>query len=414
MAVEGTAEMSFLEQLLLGVYLGVVTGILPGVVAWSLAFLFKYFTQVTVPALGVMVLAVALAGIQGGLLGLLDVEGVTPLVALLVVMMIAMYCHSKGDKMGAEFPRRVTLKSLKSNRLSSDVVERIGRFGKVELEVVGEVGDVEGYPPLGDEVRQAIKEGDWTYPAESSVAELERLLAEDLVKEFDLSDVSVEVDEHGKAHVSAAPALAGLSKRVPEGKRALSFDSLVPTGVAQGDRVRLKGGAVETEATVVSARSRAESTNSTEEVQVKGDGAADAIEDVSADAPSKTTRAPTTSGGLGRLTVAVDRAAALQLLKKPPSHAEVLSRGSRREFELVSLLRGAGKQVRKVSVGRVEEGLTLADLAPRDRFEVIVLAVKSGGERALAPTGSQEILKGDELFVVGRREAIDGFVEAVK
>jgi len=46
-------EPTVLQQFLLGVYLGVVTGILPGVVAWSLAFIFKYFTRVTVPALGV-------------------------------------------------------------------------------------------------------------------------------------------------------------------------------------------------------------------------------------------------------------------------------------------------------------------------------------------------------------------------
>ncbi|MFP4632602.1 MAG: hypothetical protein ACLFMT_04090 [Halobacteriales archaeon] len=61
--------MSLAEQLFLGVYLGVVTGLLPGVVAWALAFVFKYFTDVTLPALGVMVLAVALAGVPVSALG---------------------------------------------------------------------------------------------------------------------------------------------------------------------------------------------------------------------------------------------------------------------------------------------------------------------------------------------------------
>jgi hypothetical protein len=139
--------MSLVEQFLLGVYLGVITGILPGVVAWSLGFIFKYFTKVSVPALGVMVLAVALAGVQGGLLGLLDVQGVTSIVALLVVMMVSMYCHSLGDSMGASFPRRVSLRSLKNRTLSSDVVERVGRFGQVRINVVGDVVEMEGYAP---------------------------------------------------------------------------------------------------------------------------------------------------------------------------------------------------------------------------------------------------------------------------
>ncbi len=38
-------------EVVLGVYLGLLTGIIPALVAWSLGFLFKYFTGVSVPAL---------------------------------------------------------------------------------------------------------------------------------------------------------------------------------------------------------------------------------------------------------------------------------------------------------------------------------------------------------------------------
>lgn len=407
--------MTLLEEVVLGVYLGVITGILPGVVSWSLAFLFKYFTEVTVPALGVMVLAVALAGIQGGLLGLLDVEGVTPLVALLVVMMIAMYCHSQGDKMGAEFPKRVTLKSLKGSTLSKDVVDRIGRFGEVELDIVGEIDDVEGYPSLSADTRRAIKDGEWRYPADLSVAELETRLEEDLVREFDLSDVSVEVDDHGKAHVAAAPPLAGLSKRVLEGWRAVSFPCLVPTGLAQGDEVVLHGGFGELDATVLSARSDGEKEDTVKDVEPPETEPVESVEEAEPEEDTvAVSRKPTTSGGEGRLTVAVPRPEAKEILQSTPDHVAVTSRGTRREFELVSLLRGAGKQVRKVDVVDAPEDATLRSLDPRGSHGVIVLAVKRAGDKVIAPRGDEPVEEGDRLFVVGTRENVDGFVEVVR
>lgn len=96
-------------QVLVGLYLGVLTAVVPALVTWSLGFTFKYFTGVTIPGFGVLVLGVAIAGVQGGLLGLVDAQIInspTALVSALVVMMVTLYAHSQGDKMGAEFPRR--------------------------------------------------------------------------------------------------------------------------------------------------------------------------------------------------------------------------------------------------------------------------------------------------------------------
>lgn len=401
--------MTLLGQFLLGVYLGIVTGILPGVVAWSLAFLFKYFTKVTVPALGVMVLAVALAGVQGGLLGLLDVQGVTAVVALLVVMMIAMYSHSKGDAMGAEFPHRVSIKSLKDRTLPADVVEKVGKFGKVRINVVGEVVEMEGYAPLSEETKSQIKNGEWTFPADISVSELEDRMAERLVEEFELSDVSVSIDDEGGATVVAAPPLAGLSKRVPKGKRAVSFGTLVPTGLARGDKVSVEVDGTTVEGTVVSAKSGKPAEKKTETASAKADGGVGEKEEEKT--PPK---APSTTGGEGRVTVAVDRADANRILEGEPSKMLVKSRGTRREYELVSVLKSAGKQFRKVSVGTVEEATTLRSLNVREEFGVIVLAVKRGQTRILAPRGDEAVLEGDELFVVGDKTSTDAFEEALR
>jgi hypothetical protein len=390
------------EQFLLGLYLGVLTGILPGVVSWTLGFVFKYFTRVTIPALGVMAVAVALAGVQGGLLGLLDVEGVTSVTAVLVVMMVSMYCHSRGDKMGAEFPHRVTLRGLKDRTLSADVVERVGRFGQVRIEVV-EVVEMEGYAPVSDETKRGIEEGDWAFPAHLSVSELESRLASKLVDEFDLSDVSVSVDDEGYARVVAAPPVGGLSRRVPRGKRAVSIDALVPSGVALGDEVEIDLGETSVRGTVVSARSGAED----------GNGAGSPTETVEDGAKPAVRSAPTTTGGEGRVTVAVDRSAAETVLGGDPRRVLVRSRGNRREYELVSLLRSAGKVFDTVEVGGVDEGATIGGVDVRGKYGVIVLAVRRDGSRSLAPRGDEPIRSGDSLFVVGDRSDVDALREAV-
>lgn len=99
-------------EVLLGIYLGVLTGIIPALVAGTLGFAFRYVTGVSIPGFGVIVLALAIAGINGGLLALNDEtirtaeNAVAILTAIIVVLMLALYAHSKGDKLGANVPSR--------------------------------------------------------------------------------------------------------------------------------------------------------------------------------------------------------------------------------------------------------------------------------------------------------------------
>src|SRR6056297_2057023 len=120
---------SFPVEVLFGLYLGVLTGIVPALVSWAFGFVFKYVTGVTVPAFGVVVLSVAIAGVNGGLLALNDptftqsANQVRLSVAVIVVLMLSLYAHNAGDKMGAEFPRKLSLRKLTDRTLSTDVIE---------------------------------------------------------------------------------------------------------------------------------------------------------------------------------------------------------------------------------------------------------------------------------------------------
>jgi hypothetical protein len=420
-------------EFLFGLYLGLLTGIVPAFVSGSLGFAFKYLTGVTLPGLGVVVLAVAIAGINGGLMGLLDpavASSPRVVTAAVVVMMLSLYAHSQGDKLGATLPRRFSLRQLRERTLSADALDV---FGGATVEVTGAVTDLEGYPPLPPALRSSIAESTWPLPGDLPLSELETRLAERLRTEFDLADVSVTVDSRGRATVAAAPPTGGLSRRVQPGKRAVSVTALLPTGVARGDRVVATTDDGSVTADVLSAHSTGEDPPEPPS-RSDGDVATDGGSDDDAVTPQPT--APTTDGGEGRVTLAVDRADADVLLCTDRARVHVLARGTHREYELVSLLRRAGNRFRRVTVraGGALDGTTIGEASVRDTFDVAIVAVRRpqhAGEResrrkrpkkqpgsqvvdrqwAFSPRGDVSLSAGDELFVVGAPDSLRAFVE---
>lgn len=414
-------SLSLPLQVLLGVYLGILTGIIPALVAGVLGFVFKYFTGVTVPALGVVVLALAVAGVNGGLLALNDEtiraseNSPALVIAIIVVLMLSMYAHAKGDKLGATIPRHVSLRELTERTLSTDVIELVGSRGHVRVTVAGEVDDMEGYPPLPEDLRAELEAGEWTFPADLPLVEIEARFADRLRGDYDLEDVAVRLDERGRATVSAAPPVGGLSRRVPSGKRAVSVDALLPTGVARGDAVRILTPEDTVRGTVVSAMTEKKATG--EKRTDGGDGGAEvAVPDggeKGAGVPEPSPRSPTTEGGEGRITVAVSATDASTLLRTDRGRVIVLSRGVHREYELTTLLRRAGQRFRRATVveGGSLDGTTIGQANVRDKYGVGILAIRRDRWR-IAPAGDTDLQAGDELFVVGTPSALASFAEA--
>jgi len=407
--------MSLPAEFVYGLYLGLLTGIIPALVAGVLGFVFRYFTGVTLPGLGVVVLAVAIAGVNGGLLGLVDPTiQQTPalLVALVVVMMLSLYAHNQGDALGATMPRRFSLRTLRRQTLSADVVSVVAGMGRVTITPAGEVDDIEGYPSLPADLRAELTDGAWDFPADVPIAELERRLADRLRTDYDLADVAVAIDEQGRARISAAPPMGGLSRRVPDGQRAVSVPALVPTGIARGEYVTILTAEGSFDGTVVSAQS-------TGAVGVGIGHSPDAVTDggTQPETLPVAPTAPTTTGGDGRVTVAVPRSRAPTLLAAYRGRVIVRSRGNRREFELLSLFRRAGKRVERITVGPESSlaGSTVGEAAVRQTHDVELLAVRTergaepGSAWTVSPGGSVALSAGDDLFVVGRREALDRF-----
>jgi hypothetical protein len=400
-----------------GLYLGILTGILPAFVSGVLGFLFKYVTNVTLPGFGVVVLAVALAGVNGGLLALTDptilasANAPTILTGLLVVMMMSLYAHSKGDQLGASIPRRISLRKLGEQTLSTDLVDVVSGRNEIRIHVVGEIDDIEGYPPLPEDLRAKIRDTDWRFPADLQVSELETRLAERLRTEYDLGDAAVSIDERGQATVAAAPPFSGLSRRVESGRRAVSVEALIPTGLARGDVVTAITPDAEVRGTIVSARSTKVGAEKNAETPAKPAAPADGT---STETPPPE-QAPTTSGGEGQATITVPRSDVGPLLRSDSAKLVVESQGIRSEYEVISLLRRAGRRFRRLTVrsGGPLDGTALGTAHPRETYDVAVLAVRTADGWQFAPSGTTTVSAGDELFAVGTADALERFAEVV-
>lgn len=401
-----------LSEVLLGIYLGLLAGIIPAFIAFGIGFGFKYFTDVTVPGLGVVVLGGALAGISGGLMGLMDPElaqNWTGITAVLVILMAALWAHSQGDKLAAATPRKLTLRALRKNKLSVDLAERVDSYGQIRLRPIGEIQNIEGYPPLSDDVRTNLREGSWKFPASLSLAELEEKLEDKLLTDYELAEVAVSVDRKGRVEIAAAPTIAGLSRRVPKGRRAVSVKTLLPKGIARGDIVSLRLPDGPVTGPVVSARTdESEPPTATVAAAVPEDDTAD---ETDTDEPPSQPSAPTTTGGEGRVTVALPLEAARRTLRTEFSPIVVHSRGKQREYEAIGVLKSQGNRFRKYTLG---EGSQLVDTTIgshqiRAQYEVAILAIRRASERIVAPRGDVTLRAGDSLIVVGLPERLDAF-----
>ncbi|SER55552.1 potassium transporter TrkA [Natrinema salaciae] len=417
--------VDLLVEVLLGLYLGLLTGIVPAFVAGSLGFLVRYFTGVTLPGFGVVVLALSIASVQGGLLGLVEptiTQSPRLLVAVLVVLMLALYAHNQGDKLGSELPRRLSLTRLRQRTLSADVVELVGSVGQVSVRPTGEIRDMEGYPPLSADLRRDLKAGSWRLPADIPLSELESRLEERLRTDHDLADVDVAIDQRGRATIVAAPPSGALSRRVPTGQRAVSVTTLVPTGLARGDDVTVRDGDRSIAGTVLSARTAVDDEHTASAVpdESAADVATDGGDAASAMADAKPSAA--TAGGQGRVTIAVARRDVSAVLEAESPRLVVRSRGTSREFEAFALVKREGYAIHRFTVGATgpdDETSELDD--PASAADVTILAVRrqgseTGGRRhgwVFGPGIERRLEPGDEAFVAGPERVTEAFVEEI-
>ncbi|NUB90473.1 hypothetical protein HTZ84_15635 [Haloterrigena sp. SYSU A558-1] len=330
-----------------GLLIAVVTASLVAAVALGLG----YVRRRRLPRAASVPIAIALAGGIGYAIGVFDVDplseqAVRIATALFAVGVIAAYADSLGWRLATELPRKTTLPVERGRTLSGDAIDAVDAMGQVTIRASGDVRAFDGYPPLDPDLRAALEGGAWRLPADLPLAALETRLEDRLETTFDLEAASVAVDGRGRASIAAAPPTNGVAKRVPDGWRAVSVRTLLPTGLAPGDDVLAM-----TEATTVAGTVLGTSVRD-DVVADGGRAAPDATATPAADGDGTggATRSSATvaRGGEGRVTVAVPTTDAEALLEAERARIAVVSGETTREFDAVSLLERDGTAIRKV------------------------------------------------------------------
>jgi K+/H+ antiporter YhaU regulatory subunit KhtT len=252
-----------------------------------------------------------------------------------------------------------------------------------------------------------MQDSTYSFPADLPLSELESRLAERLRSQFDLQDVHVTMNERGQAAVTAAPSSAGVSSRLSRGNRAVSVDTVIPSGIGRGDVVSLIDGQTSIDGTVLSAKS-----GPLEDDTPPADNTPESEKEVSVHTQK---RAPTTTGGEGRITVSVPVKRVTDVLRSAEPTLLVQSRGIRREFELISVLRESGQRIRRFTIGELSAvaGRSIREASPRTEYGVAILALRREGEWMIGPRGEAVLTAGTEVFVVGSMPALNDFETVV-
>jgi len=339
------AAPSLPVEVLLGISFGVLLGIVVSFAVGVFSFTISYYWDQELSQVAVVVLILPLVAVDALYIGIIG-SGVQQvprlLIGLLVIVMIALYANSQGQKIAAELPRETTQPTERKRTLSAEAVDAVDGLGQVTIRTAGEIQEIDGYPSLSPDVRTALAEGAWRLPADLPLPELERRLEDQLRTDHDLGEVSVSIDGRGRATITAAPPTAGVASQVPDGWRAVSVAALLPTGLTAEDEVTVRTAAGSVAGTVLGIDRTAGDSD-----EVVPDGGA------------------TTASGEGRVTVAVPASAAGTLLDAERGRIVVEPRGRRHDFEAFSLLDGTDRTIRRLTLTpAVREALADDEIQP--------------------------------------------------
>lgn len=321
-------------EVLVGVAYGLLAGAIPALVVGVLSGAASYTDDDRFGTPAVLAVAVPLVVANSYLMGVVAFDQSYAVRLTLVVAvgtLSALLAASQGKVIGEKIPQDISSAVRPDRTLSAAAIEAVDSAGQVTIRPAGEVGDVDGHPPLPPEVEAAITDEVWRLPADLPLAELERRLENRLASEYGLAEVHVDIDSRGVATVAAAPTTKDLSYEMETGYRAVSVECPIPTGLSAGDEVSVSADGHRREGNVLSV-SRAD-------------------------------------GETGRVTVAVPSEDAGGLLESERGQIVATSAGDSAEYTAFSLLDDAGRPVRKAVVG--EDDWNAFD------DDVAVLAVRS-------------------------------------
>lgn len=265
-----------------------------------------------------------------------------------------------GDRLGV-----LVLGATDTRELAGDVggfVQSVGRAIAVELPE--DIGDIEGYDPVAEEVKADLAGKTLVFPRRLTVDQLRERVTARLKDDYDVGYVDVELDAEGTvSYLGLGRRVAGIGPTLPPGTAAVAAHADPPYAASSGDLVQVWSDADGTQTRVATGELRG----------VHGDAVTLAVDDADAAA---------LAGGEFRLAT----------LPRDPSA----------DHQFAALLRGADETMTTVTVaaGSDLDGATVGDAAG------VVVALRSNGSVDSVPDRSRALAAGDTLYTVVRPDAM--------
>lgn len=263
----------------------------------------------------------------------------------------------------------------------SRLVRSVGRVTAVELPE--EIEDVDGYDPIDDDVKARLAGRTLLFPTRLTVAALRERLVARLKQDYGVGHVDLDLEADGTiTYLALGLRAAGLGPSLAPGTAAVAVRADPPNGASPGDRVQVWS---------------TETGPSGTDPDAAGSGATGP----NGAAPTRvvTGELRAVAGDVATVVVDADDARALGVdaeyrLVTLPAEAPA-------DRAFVSLLRAAEETV---GVVRVEDGSPLVGRSVAD-LGAMVAALRADGTTTV-PARDRALAPGDELFVVGRPEAL--------
>jgi len=231
--------------ILLLVFRVVGLGALSGFVAGSITFIFRWRTGVQVPEgpallLGLGAVAVYL-NTRIALVQFLGTDGrlLTPSTVLinLLILLVSALTASVGWRIGDRFGAA----EKRNRRLRPDLSPFVRATGRlITVEIPAEIGDIDGYDPVGPEIKTQLAGETYNFSRGLTVERLQSALVTRLKTDHDIAHVDVDLTVDGTVeYLAVGRRASGLGPALPPGMSATAIRADPPYSASPGDTIQI-------------------------------------------------------------------------------------------------------------------------------------------------------------------------------
>ncbi|MCP8304626.1 MAG: CBS domain-containing protein [archaeon] len=225
-----------LDEIATGLVLGIIYGGMSSIVIMLISIAFRYFTGEQFSSIMGIIIGLGIVGISGGLLAILDQPTVGGGVQILAASLIIALGVKYGDRMAVKMPKQgISLYKMFS---------RAKKKGSIIVKMPSEnlIRNLAGKPRVMDSLKKELSGKEFTFPSGLPIENLVERVRRQLMTDWGLGDVEVELNEEGEVtYLAVADREQSISETIDFGYVALPLEyDVAPSEVAPRDIVRIR------------------------------------------------------------------------------------------------------------------------------------------------------------------------------